>query len=58
MAHAHTQPYYIQWLNNSGKRKKITLLSLTPNKIVQCDRAIAETAKHEYEIQHDQIPPP
>ena len=99
----HTQPYYIQWLNNSGKakvthttrvlfsigtyhdyadcdvvpmqacslllghpwefdtdaihygrsnkytlvhnRKKITLLPLTPNEIVQCDRAIAETAR-------------
>jgi hypothetical protein len=34
--------------------KKITLLPLTPNKIVQCDRAIAETAKRESEIQHDQ----
>jgi hypothetical protein len=32
--------------------KKITLLSLTPNEIVQCDRAIAETARREYEIQH------
>jgi hypothetical protein len=98
-----THPYYIQWLNNSGKakvthttrvhfsigtyhdyadcdvvpmqacslllgqpwefdtdvihysrstkytlvhnRKKITLLPLTPNEIVQCDRAIAETAR-------------
>jgi hypothetical protein len=106
----HTHPYYIQWLNNSGKakvthtahvhfsigtyhdyadcdvvlmqacslllghlwefdtdaihygrsnkytlmhnRKKITLLSLTPNEIVQCDRAIAETARRESEIQH------
>jgi hypothetical protein len=106
----HTHPYYIQWLNNSGKakvihttrihfsigtyhdyvdcdvvpmqvcslllghpwefdtdvihhgrsnkytlmhnEKKITLLPLTPNKIVQCDRAIAETARREYEIQH------
>jgi hypothetical protein len=106
----HTHPYYIQWLNNSGKakvthtarvhfsidtyhdytdcdvvlmqtcslllghpwefdidaihhgrsnkytlvhnRKKITLLLLTPNKIVQCDRAIAETARRESEIQH------
>jgi hypothetical protein len=36
------------------KGKKITLLPLTPNEIVQCDRAIAETAKHEYEIQHNQ----
>jgi hypothetical protein len=32
--------------------KKITLLSLTPNKIVQCDRAIAETIRRESEIQH------
>jgi hypothetical protein len=38
--------------------KKITLLPLTPNKIVQCDRAIAETAKRESEIQHDQTTPP
>jgi hypothetical protein len=102
MTHLHTHPYYIQWLNNSGKakvthtahvhfsigtyhdyadcdvvpmqacslllghpwefdtdaihhgrsnkytlmhnRKKITLLPLTPNEIMQCDRAIAETA--------------
>jgi hypothetical protein len=36
------------------KGKKITLLPLTPNEIVQCDRAIAETAKHDYEIQDDQ----
>jgi hypothetical protein len=106
----HTHPYYIQWLNNSGKAKethiarihfsigtyhdyadcdvvpmqacslllghpwkfdtdaihygrsnkytlvhngkKITLLPLTPNEIVQCDRAIAETARRESEIQH------
>jgi hypothetical protein len=99
----HTHPYYIQWLNNSGKAKvtdttrvhfsigtyhgyadcdvvpmqacslllghpwefdidaihygrinkytlvhngkKITLLPLTSNEIVQCDRAIAETAR-------------
>jgi hypothetical protein len=99
----HTHPYYIQWLNNSGKAKvthttrihfsigtyhdyadcdvvpmqacslllghpwefdtnaihhggsnkytlmhngkKITLLPLTPNEIVQCDRVIAETAR-------------
>jgi hypothetical protein len=105
----HTHPYYIQWLNNSGKAKvthiarvhfsigtyhdyancdivpmqacslllgrpwefdtdaihygrsnkytlvhnikKITLLPLTPNEIVQCDRAIAETARRESEIQ-------
>jgi hypothetical protein len=32
--------------------KKITLLPLTPNKIVQCDRAIAEIARRESEIQH------
>jgi hypothetical protein len=31
-------------------RKKITLLPLTPNEIVHCDRAIAETAKRESEI--------
>jgi hypothetical protein len=106
----HTHPYYIQWLNNSGKakvthtarvhfsigtyhdyadydvvpmqacslllghpwefdtdaihygrsnkytlmhnRKKITLLPLTPNEIVQCDRAIAETARRESGIQY------
>jgi hypothetical protein len=116
MTHAHTHPYYIQWLNNNGKAKvthtacihfsistyhdyvdydvvpmqacslflgrpwefdtdavhhgrsnkytlthkakKITLLPLTPNEIVQCDRAIAETAKHESEIQHDKTTPP
>jgi hypothetical protein len=113
---AHTHPYYIQWLNNSGKvnvthaarvhfsidtyhdsadcdvvlmqacslllghpwefntdtvhhgiankytlmhkGKKITLLLLTPNEIVQYDRVIAETAKRESEIQHDQTAPP
>jgi hypothetical protein len=33
-------------------RKKITLLPLTPNKIMQCDRAIAETTRRESEIQH------
>jgi hypothetical protein len=32
--------------------KKITLLPLTLNEIVQCDRAIAETARRESEIQH------
>jgi hypothetical protein len=116
MTHAHTHPYYIQWLNNSGKAKaihtahvhfsigtyhdyadcdvvpmlafslllgcpsefdtdvvhhgrtnkyilvhkgkKITLLPLMPNEIVQCDRAIAETANREYENHHDQTPPP
>jgi hypothetical protein len=40
------------------KGKKITLLPLTPNEIVQCDRAIAETIKHESENQHDQTAPP
>jgi hypothetical protein len=40
------------------KGKKITLLSLMPNEIVQSDRAIAETAKRESEIQHDQTIPP
>jgi hypothetical protein len=40
------------------KGKKITLLSPMPNEVVQCDRAIAETAKHEYENQHDQTAPP
>jgi hypothetical protein len=112
---AHTHPYYIQWLNNSGtdkvthiarvhfsigthqgyadcdvvpmqacflllgrpwefdtdvvhhgrankytlvqKGKKIILLPLMPNEIVQCDRAVAETAKHESEIQLDQTTP-
>jgi hypothetical protein len=39
------------------KGKKITLLPFTSNKIVQYDRAMAETAKHEYEIQHDQTTP-
>jgi hypothetical protein len=110
MTRLHTHPYYIQWLNNSGKAKithitrvhfsidtyhdyadcdvvtmqacslllghpwefdtdaihygrsnkytlvhngkKITLLPLTPNEIVQCDRAIAKTARRESEIQH------
>jgi hypothetical protein len=116
MTHAHTHPYYIQWLNNSGeakvthtthvhfsigtyhdyadydvapmqacslllghpwefdtdavhhdrankytlvhKGKKITLLPLTPNEIVQCDSAIAEMATRESKIQHDQIASP
>jgi hypothetical protein len=110
MTRLHTHPYYIQWLNNSGKAKvthtthahfsigtyhdyvdcdvvpmqacslllghpwefdtdaihygrsnkytlvhngkKITLLPLTPNEIVQCGRAIAETTRRESEIQH------
>jgi hypothetical protein len=34
------------------KGKKIVLLPLTPNEIVQCDRAIAETAKRELENHH------
>jgi hypothetical protein len=108
MTRLHTHPYYIQWLNNSGKSKvthttrvhfsigtyhdyadcdvvlmqayslllgnpwefdsdaihqgrtnkytlvhngkKITLLPLTLNEIVQCDRAIAETARQESKI--------
>jgi hypothetical protein len=108
--HLHTHPYYIQWLNNSGKAKvthtthvhfsigmyhdyvdcdvvpmqacslllghpwefdtdpihhgrsnkytlvhngkKITLLPLTQNEIVHCERAIAETARRETKIQH------
>jgi hypothetical protein len=115
MTRVHTHPYYIQWLNKSGKamvthtthvhfsigtyqdyadcdvvplqacslllgrpwefdtdavhygrtnkytlvhmRKNITLLPLTPNEIVQCDRVIAETAKCESENQHDQRAP-
>jgi hypothetical protein len=32
--------------------KKITLLPLTPNEIVQCDRAIAEIGRRESKIQH------
>jgi hypothetical protein len=32
--------------------KKITLLSLTPNENVKCDRAIAVTARRKSEIQH------
>jgi hypothetical protein len=40
------------------KGKKISLLPLMPNKIVQCDRAIAQTAKRESEIHHDQTAPP
>jgi hypothetical protein len=37
--------------------KKITLLRLTPNEIMQCDRAIGETAKRESEIQHEHPTP-
>jgi hypothetical protein len=40
------------------KGKKVTLLPLTPNEIVQCDRVITETAKCESEIQHDPTAPP
>jgi hypothetical protein len=47
--HGRTNKYT---LAHNGK--KITLLPPMPNKIVQCDRAIVETAKHESEIQHDQ----
>jgi hypothetical protein len=32
--------------------EKITFLPLTPNEIVQCDRAIAKTARRESDIQH------
>jgi hypothetical protein len=42
----------------SCTREKITLLSLTPIEIVQCDRAIAKTAKCESEIQQDQTVSP
>jgi hypothetical protein len=109
MTRLHTHPYYIQWLNSSGKvkvthtvhvhfsigtyhdyadydvvpmqacslllgrwefntdaihydrsnkctlmhnGKKITLLLLTLNEIVQYDRAIAETARRESKIHH------
>jgi hypothetical protein len=38
-------------------REKITLFPLTSNKIVQYDRAIADMAKREYKIQHDQKTP-
>jgi hypothetical protein len=40
------------------KGNKITLLPLTSNEIMQCDRVIAKTAKREYEIYHDQTTPP
>jgi hypothetical protein len=40
------------------KGKKITLLPLMLNEIMQCDRAIAETAKRESKNQHDQTAPP
>jgi hypothetical protein len=115
-ARAHTHPYHIHWLSNSGKAKitdtarihfsigtyhdstdcdvvpmqacslllghpwefdtdvvhhgrsnkytlahkgkKITLLPLTPNEIVQCDKVIAQSTKRESENQHDQTAPP
>jgi hypothetical protein len=40
------------------KGKKITLLPLMLNKIVQCYRVIAKTAKRESENQHNQTTPP
>jgi hypothetical protein len=40
------------------KGKKITLLPLTPNEIVQCDRAVDETTKRKSESQHGQTTPP
>jgi hypothetical protein len=67
MTRAHTHPYYIHTddvhhcrankYTLMHKGKKITLLPLMPNEIVQCDRAIAKTAKRESEIQHDQTTP-
>jgi hypothetical protein len=40
------------------KEKKNTLLTLKPNEIVQCDRAVADTTKRESKIQYDQTTPP
>jgi hypothetical protein len=40
------------------KGKKITLLLLKPNEIMQCDKTIAKTTRCESKIQHDQIAPP
>jgi hypothetical protein len=51
--HGRTNKYTLM-----HKGTKITLLPLTLNEIVQCDRVIAETAKRESENQHDQIAPP
>jgi hypothetical protein len=51
--HGRTNKYTLM-----HKVKKITLLPLMPNEIVQCDRAIAETAKRESKNQHDQTAPP
>jgi hypothetical protein len=42
----------------SCTREKITLFPLMTNEIVQCDRVIAETGKHESENEHDQTAPP
>jgi hypothetical protein len=43
---------------NSNSNLVSHLLPLMPNEIVQCDRAIAEIAKHESKIQHDQTVSP
>jgi hypothetical protein len=51
--HGRTNKYTL-----AHKGKKITLVPLSPNEIVQCDMAISETVKHEYENQHDQTTPP
>jgi hypothetical protein len=51
--HGRTNKYTLM-----HKGKKITLLPLMPNEIVQCDRAIDETAKCETEKHHDQTAPP
>jgi hypothetical protein len=40
------------------KGKKITLLPLMLNEIVQCDRVVAETGKRKSENLHDQTTPP
>jgi hypothetical protein len=51
--HGRTNKYTLM-----HKGKKIILLLLTSNELVQCDRAIAENDKRESEIQHDQTAPP
>jgi hypothetical protein len=51
--HGRTNKYTLM-----HKGKKITLLPLTPNEIVQYDRVIAETAKCESKNQNDQTSPP
>jgi hypothetical protein len=48
----------VELINILYKGKKITLLPLTPNEIMQCDRVIADTAKCESKIQHVQTAPP